>query len=61
MEDLKLSDTAFKKYNRCGMGFLDPRSMYFQMVPLKGKSKMLGSIFPEKRVFQDGKNIEPKG
>ena len=55
MEELKLSDTAFEKYSRYGISLLTHMDIYFQMAPLDVKRKMLGSIFPGKLTFQDGK------
>ncbi|MCX6988815.1 MAG: hypothetical protein NTZ52_04860 [Chlamydiae bacterium] len=55
MEDLKLTDTAFEKYSRYGISLLTQMDIYFQMAPLDVKRKMLGSIFPGKLIYQDGK------
>ena len=55
MEDLRLTDTAFEKYSRYGISLLTHMDIYFQMATLDVKRKMLGSIFPGKLVFQDGK------
>ncbi len=55
MENLRLSDTAFEKYSRYGISLLTHMDIYFQMAPLDVKRKMLGSIFPGKLIYQDGK------
>lgn len=55
MEDLRLTDTAFEKYSRYGISLLTHMDIYFQMTSLEVKRKMLGSIFPRKLIFQDGK------
>lgn len=55
MEDLMLTDTAFEKYSRYGISFLTHMDIYFQVAPLEVKRKMLGSIFPGKLIYQDGK------
>ena len=58
-----------KKYKPCLFGFvmvaivwasnlsliLTHMDIYFQLAPLNVKRKMLGSIFPGKLIFQDGK------
>lgn len=46
---------AFEKYSRYGISLLTYMDIYFQMAPLYVKRKMLGSIFPGKLIFQDGK------
>lgn len=55
MEDLMLSDTAFEKYSRYGISLLIHMDIYFQMASLEVKRKTLGSIFPGKLIYQDGK------
>lgn len=55
MESLRLSDTAFEKYSRYGFSLLTHMDIYFQMAPLDVKRKMLGSVFPGKLIYQDGK------
>ena len=55
MEDLSLTDTAFEKYSRYGISLLTHMDIYFQMASLEVKRKMLGSIFPGKLIYQDGK------
>jgi hypothetical protein len=52
---LSLTDTAFEKYSRYGISLLTHMDIYFQKAPLDVKRKMLGSIFPGKLIFQDGK------
>ena len=53
--DLEISDTAFQKYARYGMSLLKDLTWYFQEAGLEAKRKLLGSIFPAKLTFQDGK------
>ena len=53
--DLEISDTAFQKYTRYGMSLLKDLTCYFQEAGLEAKRKLLGSIFPAKLTFQDGK------
>ncbi len=55
MEDLRFTDTAFEKYSGYGISLLTHMDIYFQMATLDVKRKMLGSIFPGKLIFQDGK------
>jgi hypothetical protein len=62
ISDLEISDTAFQKYARYGMSLLKDLTWYFQEAGLEAKRKLLGSIFPAKLTFQDGKisNRSPK-
>ena len=53
--DLEITDTAFQKYTRYGMSLLKDLTWYFQEAGLEAKRKLLGSIFPAKLTFQDGK------
>jgi len=53
--DLEITDTAFQKYTRYGMSLLKDLTWYFQEAGLEAKRKLLGSIFPAKLIFQDGK------
>ena len=53
--DLEITDTAFQKYTRYGMSLLKDLAWYFQEAGLEVKRKLLGSIFPAKLIFQDGK------
>lgn len=53
--DLEVTDTAFEKYCRFGMSMITHLDSYFQEAPLEIKRKMLGSIFPGKLTFEDGK------
>ena len=53
--DLEISDTAFQKCTRYGMSLLKDLTWYFQEAGLEAKRKLLGSIFPAKLTFQDGK------
>ena len=53
--DLEITDTAFQKYARYGMSLLKDLTWYFQEAGLEAKRKLLGSIFPAKLTFQDGK------
>ncbi|MBI3236310.1 MAG: hypothetical protein HYZ48_01165 [Chlamydiales bacterium] len=53
--DLEIIDTAFQKYTRYGMSLLKDLTWYFQEARLEAKRKLLGSIFPAKLTFQDGK------
>ena len=53
--DLEITDTAFHKYTRYGMSLLKDLAWYFQEAGLEAKRKLLGSIFPTKLIFQDGK------
>lgn len=53
--DLEISDTAFQKYARYAMSLLKDLTWYFQEAGLEAKRKLLGSIFPAKLTFQDGK------
>ncbi len=55
MSDLEITDTAFQKYTRYGMSLLKDLTWYFQEAGLEAKRKLLGSIFPAKLIFQDGK------
>jgi site-specific DNA recombinase len=53
--DLEISDTVFQKYTRYGMSLLKDLTWYFHEAGLEAKRKLLGSIFPAKLTFQDGK------
>ena len=53
--DLEITDTAFQKYTRYGMSLLKDLTWYFREAGLEAKRKLLGSIFPGKLIFQDGK------
>jgi len=53
--DLEITHTAFQKYTRYGMSLLKDLTWYFQEAGLEAKRKLLGSIFPAKLTFQDGK------
>jgi site-specific DNA recombinase len=53
--DLEITDTAFQKYTRYGMSLLKDLTWYFHEAGLEAKRKLLGSIFPAKLTFQDGK------
>ncbi len=53
--DLEISDTAFQGYTRYGMSLLKDLTWYFQEAGLEAKRKLLGSIFPAKLTFQNGK------
>ena len=53
--DLEITDTAFQKYTRYGMSLLKDLTWYFKEAGLEAKRKLLGSIFPAKLTFQDGK------
>ena len=53
--DLEITDTAFQKYTGYGMSLLKDLTWYFQEAGLEAKRKLLGSIFPAKLIFQDGK------
>ncbi len=55
ISDLEISDTAFQKYTQYGMSLLKDLTWYFQEAGLEAKRKLLGSIFPAKLTFQDGK------
>ena len=53
--DLEITDTAFQNYVKYGMSLLKDLTWYFQEAGLEAKKKLLGSIFPAKLTFQDGK------
>ncbi len=53
IDELTFSDTAFEKYSRYGMSFLTHMDLYYEMATLEVKQKILGSIFPQKLVFED--------
>ena len=53
--DLEITDTAFQKYTKYGMSLLKDLAWYFKEAGLEAKRKLLGSIFPTKLIFQDGK------
>ena len=53
--NLETTDTAFQKYCRYGMSMITHLDGYFQEASLEIKRKMLGSIFPGKLTYQDGK------
>lgn len=54
-QELVSMDTAFEKYCRFGMCILTNLDYYFEEASLEVKRKMLGSIFPGKLTFEDGK------
>ena len=53
--DLEITDTAFQKYIKYGMSLLKDLAWYFKEAGLEAKRKLIGSIFPTKLIFQDGK------
>lgn len=53
--DLEITDTAFQKYTKYGMSLLKDLTWYFREAGLEAKRKILGSIFPVKLIFEDGK------
>jgi hypothetical protein len=53
--NLETIDTAFQKYCRYEMSMITHLDGYFQEASLEIKRKMLGSIFPGKLTYQDGK------
>lgn len=55
VSDLEITDTAFQKYTRYGMSLLKDLAWYFKEAGLEANRKLLGSIFPTKLIFQDGK------
>ena len=55
ISNLEITDTAFQKYTKYGMSILKDLPWYFQEAGLEAKRKLLGSIFPGKLTFEDGK------
>lgn len=55
LQELKTMDTSFEKYCRFGMNILTDLDYYFEEASLEIKRKLLGSIFPGKLTFEDGK------
>lgn len=54
-QELLDTDDAFGKYMKYGMSLLSNLKGYYEGASLEGKQKFIGSIFPEKLVFDDGK------
>lgn len=54
-QELTETDDAFGKYMKYGMSLLSNLKGYYEGASLEGKQKFLGSIFPEKLVFEKGK------
>ena len=54
-QELLDTDDAFGKYMKYGMSLLSNLKGYYEGASLEGKQKFLGSIFPEKLVFENGK------
>lgn len=52
---LKAVDTNFMKYSRYGLSLLTHLDKYYQIASPTVQKKLLGSIFTEKLVFEDGK------
>ena len=59
MDELKKTESGFNEYCRFGFSLLSDLQTYYSNATLEGKQKILGSIFPEKLVF-DKNIIEPK-
>jgi site-specific DNA recombinase len=55
IDDLKRAESGFDEYCRYGISLLSDLTYYYSNATLEGKQKMLGSIFPEKLVFENGK------
>jgi site-specific DNA recombinase len=55
IQELTASDTAFEKYCTFGMNILANLDHYFDKASLEIKKKLLGSVFPLKLTFEDGK------
>ena len=55
LQKLETMDTSFEKYCRFGMNIFTDLDYYFDEASLEIKRKLLGSIFPAKLIFQDGK------
>jgi site-specific DNA recombinase len=53
-EGLMTMDTNFMKYCRYGMTLLTHLDAYYAEGPLEIKRKLIGSVFPEKLVFDQG-------
>lgn len=53
--DLEITDTAFQKYTKYGISLLKDLTWYFHEAGLEAKRKLLGSIFPAKLIFENGK------
>ncbi len=53
-EEMARMDTAFGKYMKWGFSLLMDLPKYYQAAPIEIKQKMVGSIFPEKLVFDEG-------
>ncbi len=53
--ELQREDTDFLQQFNFGVNLLSNLDLYFQLAPLQIKEKILGSIFPEKLVFDQGK------
>ncbi|MFW9874894.1 MAG: recombinase family protein, partial [Candidatus Thorarchaeota archaeon] len=51
---LKLADTNFMRYCRYGTSLLENLDMFYKEAPLNIQKKLIGSIFTEKLVFEDG-------
>ena len=46
---------SYEEYIKYGMSLLKDLAWYFKEAGLEAKRKMIGSIFPTKLIFQDGK------
>jgi site-specific DNA recombinase len=55
IDELKRAESGFDEYCRYGISLLSDLPHYYSNATLEGKQKMLGSIFPEKLVFEKGK------
>jgi site-specific DNA recombinase len=56
---LKAVDTSFMKYSRYGLSLLTHLDEYYQIASPTIQQKLLGSIFTEKLIFEDGKYRTP--
>ncbi len=54
IEQLQAMDTSFMKYCRFGMTLLSDLDFYYEEASLEVKRKLIGSIFTEKLVFENG-------
>jgi site-specific DNA recombinase len=52
--ELKKTESGFEEYCRYGISLLSNLPYYYSNATLEGKQKLLGSIFPEKLIFENG-------
>lgn len=55
LQELSTQNTSFKQYVDFGLPFLFNLKEHYQNSDVGVKGKILGSIFPEKLIFSEGK------